>query len=152
MPFGFHSKIQNILQSHSKLKIVEAADDQVIEPNTIYTPPAWMYMTIKSDRLYLESRANYPKFPNWGTDIFMSSLAQAKGSKSIGIILSGGGSDGLKGALEIKAAGGIVLVQDPSSCEHPGMPSHAIRAGCVDYILTPEDMPGAILGHVNKNF
>jgi two-component system CheB/CheR fusion protein len=152
LPFGFHSKIQSILQSHSKLKIVEAENNQLIEQDVVYTPPAWMYMTIRDDRLYLESRANYPKFPNRATDIFMSSLAKAKGSKSIGIILSGGGSDGSKAALEIKSAGGIVLAQDPTSCEHPSMPSNAIKTGCVDYILSPEDMPGVILGHVNQNF
>jgi two-component system CheB/CheR fusion protein len=88
LPFGFHSKIQSILQSHSKLKIVEAENNQLIEQDVVYTPPAWMYMTIKNDRQYLESRANYPKFPNRATDIFMSSLAKEKGSKGVGIVLS----------------------------------------------------------------
>jgi two-component system CheB/CheR fusion protein len=152
LPFAVHRKIQQILQCHSKLKIVEAEDNQLIQPDTIYTPPPWMYMTIEDDRLFLKSRAKFPKFPNRVTDIFMSSLAKEKRSESIGIILSGRGSDGSKGACSIREAGGMVIAQDPGSCEQRSMPLHAIEAECVDHILIPEDMPPVILGHVNKNF
>ena len=104
-------------------------------------------MTIRNDRLYLESRANFPRFPNRTTDIFLSSLAKAKGSKSVGIILSGGGFDGSRGALEIKAAGGIVIAQNPTSCEHPGMPTNAIATGATDHIMMADEMPKFIVQH-----
>ncbi len=148
----FQSGLHEILQRHSKLKIKEAEDNMLIEQNLVYVQPAAMYMTIKNDRLYLEPRSNHPQFPNWSKDIFLKSLSKAKGKMSIAIILSGGGTDGSKGACSIKEARGMVIAQDPTSCEHPDMPKNAIQAGCVDYILAPEDMPAIISGYVNENF
>ena len=71
----------------------------------------------------------------------MESLATEYKARSVGIILSGMGSNGTKGIRCIKEAGGNVIVQKPSSCEFNSMPNSAIATGCVDEVALPEDMP-----------
>ena len=71
-------------------------------------------------------------------DSFLRTLAEARGSQAIGVILSGTGSDGTLGARAIKAEGGITFAQDLESATHDGMPRSAIASGCVDFVLPPE--------------
>ena len=149
MPFDYQSQLQNILQKHSKLIIVEAKNETIIEKDTIYMPPASMYMTIKEDRLYLQKRTKETLFPNWSINVFFNSLADAKGKKSIAIILSGAGSDGSKGAVSVSQAGGMVIAQTPDSCQHSSMPKNVIKTGIVDHILPTIEMPHIVLQHVN---
>jgi two-component system CheB/CheR fusion protein len=146
----FKSLMVRILKKHSKLEIVEAENGTLIDQNKVYTLPSNKYMSIKADHLYLQSRSDFPLYPNIAIDRFLESLAEAKGDESIAVILSGGGSDGAKGATMIKKSGGIVLVQTPQSCEFSSMPESALRTGSVDYELLPEEMPNKILQHVNK--
>jgi two-component system CheB/CheR fusion protein len=70
----------------------------------------------------------------------MRSLSEARGSKAIGVILSGTGSDGTVGLENIKAEGGITFAQDPATAKYDGMPRSAIESGCVDLVLTPREI------------
>jgi two-component system, chemotaxis family, CheB/CheR fusion protein len=139
----------DILQKHSKLEIVEPVNDTIINQNKVYVLPANMYMTIKGDHLYLKPRSDFPLYPNAAIDIFLNSLAEAKGDQSIAVILSGRGSDSAKGATMIKEYGGMVIVQTPQSADYNSMPLSTIRTGSVDYELLPEEMPPIILKHVD---
>ena len=76
---------------------------------------------------------------HFSVDIFFQALASSHGSRAIGIVLSGTGSDGMKGIEAIKAAGGITFAQDESA-QQSGMPKSAIRTGCVDFVLSPRAM------------
>jgi two-component system CheB/CheR fusion protein len=140
----------DILKRHSELEVVEAEHGTRIEQNKVYMLPSKMYMTIKDDHLYLQRREAISLYPNVAIDIFLQSLATAKGDESIAVILSGRGSDGAKGATMIKESGGIVIVQKPQSSEYSSMPESAIRTGSVDYELLPEEMPNTILEHIDK--
>lgn len=144
------SILGDILKNHSKLVIHEAENGTLIDQNKVYLLPSDMYMTIKGDRLYLQSRSSLPLYPNIAIDIFLQSLAEEKGDESIAVILSGRGSDGAKGAKMIKEKGGMVIVQKPQSSDFSSMPESAIQTGSVDYELLPEEMPGTILSHINK--
>ena len=146
----FKSIMAEILKRHSKLEIVVAKNGTLIDQNKVYTLPTNMYMTIAGDHLYLKRRNKYQVYPNQAIDIFLESLADAKGDESIAIILSGMGSDGSKGATKIKQSGGMVIVQSVQSCEYCSMPESAIKTGAVDYELAPEEMPATILQHINK--
>lgn len=148
IPYEYHSQLHLILERHSKLKIVIAENDMLIEKDAIYMPPASTYMTIMNDRLYLQKRVKAGLFPNCSIDVFFNSLAIAKGNKSIAVILSGAGSDGTKGATLVHEAGGMIIVQTPDSCEHSSMSKNVIKTGIVDHILLPLDMPHIILQHV----
>jgi two-component system CheB/CheR fusion protein len=149
IPFDYQSQLHLILQRHSKLTIAEVVNDTLIEKDTIYMPPASTYLTIKNDRLYLQKRIERSLFPNWSVDVFLKSVAEAKGNKCIAVILSGAGSDGAKGATLVNKAGGLVIAQTPASCQHSSMPETAIKTGIVDHILMPIEMPHVILQHVD---
>jgi two-component system CheB/CheR fusion protein len=103
----------------------------VITPNST--------LTIGGGVLHLRSRDPAEK-PHRPVDAFFHSLAQERGSNAIGVILSGSGSDGAKGIQAVKQVSGITFAQDESSALFYGMPSSAIRTGCVDFILSPGDI------------
>ena len=100
----------------------------MIAPNTT--------LIISGDVLHLRKRDPTER-PHHPVDMLFHSLAKQRGPNVIGIILSGSGSDGSKGIQKIKQAGGITFAQDESSTLFFGMPSSAIKTGCVDLILVP---------------
>jgi two-component system CheB/CheR fusion protein len=73
-------------------------------------------------------------------DHLFRSLAAEQRGRSVGVVLSGTGSDGTLGLCEIKALGGITFAQDEASAKHAGMPHSAIESGCVDFVLPPESI------------
>src|SRR5205085_3792787 len=73
-------------------------------------------------------------------DHLFRSLATAQKSRAIGVILSGGGTDGTLGFQAIKAEGGITFAQDEKSARHDSMPRSAVLDGNVDHILPPRDI------------
>ncbi len=74
---------------------------------------------------------------NMPVDAFLRELAADRGSKALGVVLSGTASDGTLGLGAIKAAGGITFAQDVLTAKADGMPKSAIAAGAVDYVLPP---------------
>jgi two-component system chemotaxis response regulator CheB len=77
--------------------------------------------------------------------MLLSSIARAYQKKGIGVILTGMGSDGVRGLQEIKRAGGVTIAQDEKTCIVFGMPKVAIDSGCVDKIHSLEEMSGALI-------
>ena len=144
------SELQNILQKYCQLVIKEAVNETLIEKDTIYMLPSSMYMTIEGDRLCLHPRLKVGLYPNRAVDIFLKSLATAKGSRSIAVILSGAGNDGTEGVQYIKKVRGLVLAQDIASSEFESMPRHAIESGNVDNEVLPSKMPKVITRHINE--
>jgi len=149
LPKDYQSHLQKILERHSKLTIIEAKNGTVIEKDCIYIAPPAMYMTIQDETLYLQTRQPEELHPNWSVDVFLESLAKAKGKFGIAIILSGAGTDGTKGVKHVKEAGGMVLAQNIASCEHNSMPRHAIETGNVDFELMVDEMPPVVLQHIS---
>ena len=149
IPIDQRSTLADILKRHSKLEIREAEDGKPIENDVVYIPPSSSYLFIKDDQLYLQSRTAETRNYNFLIDTFLTSLAEAKRDKSIAVILSGSGIDGAEGARQIKKSGGVVIVQDPASCECPEMPERAIETGCVCKILPPAEMPDFVTKYVH---
>jgi two-component system, chemotaxis family, CheB/CheR fusion protein len=81
---------------------------------------------------------------NIAIDHFFESLAEECGSRAIGIVLSGTGSDGTAGLRAIKAAGGLTFAQTEASAKFDAMPRSAIRSGFVDIVLPPDAIAGEI--------
>jgi len=81
-------------------------------------------------------------------DTLFRSVASGYGEDALAVVLTGTGSDGAEGAEAVKSAGGRVVVQDPESSEHAGMPTAAIATGCVDEVLPLARIPRAILDFV----
>jgi two-component system, chemotaxis family, CheB/CheR fusion protein len=149
LPTTYRSLLKAILSRHARLDIIEVDHDMPLEKNKIYLLPSDKYMVIGNGILHLIDRSE--KGPNCAIDIFLKSLAGEHGSKSIAVILSGAGSDGTKGAQYVREAGGMVIAQQPASCEHPSMPSKVIESGNANTTALPEDMPGIIRKHVGQS-
>ena len=147
IPADAQNLLKAILQPHCKLEVKEGADNIPVENNKVYVLPPGYYMTIQDGAFHLQPRNGKI---NCAIDIFMESLAADLKKKSIAIILSGAGKNGLKGATSIKKAGGLVLVQDPSSCECSTLPLKVIDSGYFDHILLPEQMPHVIMHYVGS--
>jgi len=144
----YKSFMAELLVKHSKLRIYKAESEMEVVSNRVYVMPEGKNMTIAGGKLCLTDRQK--STPNSAIDIFFNSLAEDQGDKSIGIILSGNGSDGTKGIAAIKKVGGMVIVQDPESTEFNSMPTNAISSGNYDYILTPKSIPQKIVDYVNQ--
>jgi len=143
----FKSQMAQILSQHSKLQVVEAVENVDIRSNTVYLIPSSKFMAVKNGRLILSDKKGQSR-PHMTIDYFFRSLAEERGSKAIGIILSGTGDDGSKGIEAIKQAGGIVMIQDPATANFKGMPEAAIATACADRVLSPEAMPQVIEDYV----
>ena len=140
----FRSLMPELLAKHTGMKIYTAEDKQMIKPNCIYFNERSKNLQIKGNRLYLldkEPKRNL----NLPIDIFFHSLGEQHQEKSIGVILSGTGSDGSRGIKTIKEAGGTIIVQKPESAQFDGMPNSAIHTNLVDYILTPEKIAQTLM-------
>jgi two-component system CheB/CheR fusion protein len=125
-----------VLSKASGIPLIEAENGTVVEINNGYIVPANATLAITDGtlRLHKFDTAEDRRTP---IDAMFSSLAASRGDNSIGVVLSGTGSDGAHGIKEIKAAGGITFAQDPDTARFDGMPRNAIATGCVDFILDP---------------
>lgn len=140
----YKSLMVDLLSKHTEMQVFEAEEGMLIKPNSIYLIPSRKTLTLSHGKLKLEEKIRDHQ-PNTAIDIFLESLAKDKAEKSIGIILSGTGTDGSRGIQTIKNKGGTVLVQDPATAQFDGMPNSAISSGFVDLILSPDMMPEELL-------
>jgi two-component system CheB/CheR fusion protein len=138
------SMLPEILGRETALKVVQAEDGSTVEPNAVYVIPPNTSLTIGNRCLKLSPRSS-PDGPFMPIDIFFRSLAQDCGRMGVGVILSGGGSDGTLGLQEVKAADGITFAQDERTAKHSSMPRSAEGTGCVDFVLSPEQIAHQLL-------
>ncbi|MDB2437267.1 ATP-binding protein [Hellea sp.] len=139
----FESMMDELLSRHSSMDIERVVDDMKIQPNTIYLNPPRSHMVVENGHFKLTANLDTKKL-NLPIDVFFESLADEYGQKAIGIVFSGTGSDGTRGAAAIKKAKGTVLVQAPSSAKFDGMPRSVIESDNFDAIATPSEMPDLI--------
>ncbi|HVB55776.1 MAG TPA: chemotaxis protein CheB [Candidatus Acidoferrales bacterium] len=132
-----HSLLSELLAKTCSMPVVEAKNETKVEPNHVYVIPPNVNMGILRRRFQLTPRKDEPG-QYCPIDFFMRSLAEARNSHPIGVVLSGTASDGTRGLSAIKAEGGITFSQDERSAKYNGMPHSAIASGCVDFILPPE--------------
>jgi chemotaxis methyl-accepting protein methylase len=115
-----------------------------VRPDCVYVIPPNKDMSILHGMLHLLAPAA-PRGLRLPIDFFFRSLAQDQQEHSVGVILSGMGSDGTLGLRAIKEKAGLVLVQEPASAKFDSMPKSAIRAGLADLVAPVEELPGMIL-------
>ena len=136
-----------LVGAHTAMPVVQAADRMRVEPNRIYVIPPNAYLSLHAGTLRL-TPPDAPRNLRMAVDFFFHSLADDRREHAIGIVLSGTGTDGTLGLKEIKAAGGMTMVQDPDTAEHDGMPRSAVATGSADYVLPAEQMADALLRYV----
>lgn len=139
-----------LLARYTNLPIAWAKDQQPIQPYHIYLLPPGKYMTVSGTSLQVVDRDPLSKI-NRAIDIFFRSLADQYDGHSIGIILSGAGSDGTQGAIHMHQQGGQVLVQDPATAEFSSMPVSAIVKDHIKLIAAPQELAYSIKKLVNTS-
>lgn len=128
------SMMVDLLSRVSNLPVLEAKNGLVIKASTIYITPENTDIYVKDGKIFLKS-INHIFGPKPSVNYLLSSIAQEFKQNSIGVILSGTGSDGAYGIRAIKVEGGITIAQSPATAKYDGMPFSAINTGKVDLVI-----------------
>jgi two-component system, chemotaxis family, CheB/CheR fusion protein len=136
-----------LLQRATSLPVVQVKDRLRVAPDRVYVIPPNKDMSILNGVLHLLEPAA-PRGLRLPIDFFFRSLADDCRSRSIGVILSGMGSDGTLGLRAIKEKAGAVFVQTPASAKFDGMPRSAVAAGLADVVAPAEELPRRIADYL----
>src|SRR6266545_3612604 len=133
------SILPDLVAKATPLPVSEAEEGMRVTPNHVYVMPRNTSMAIEGGALRLWPREK-GRSQHRPIDAFLRTLAEDQNTSAIGIILSGTATDGTLGLEAVKAEGGITFAQEPKSAQYDSMPRSAIAAGCVDFVLTPEEI------------
>ncbi len=129
--------LPELLATSTSMPVTLLDQDTVLEAAQVYVlAPGHGVAGIDGRRIVLSDNVVPNTVPHT-VDALFAALAAANGDHSIGIVLSGTGSDGERGMRAIKAASGMTFVQDPAGADFPGMPTAVIDAGLADFVLNP---------------
>src|SRR5690606_34410030 len=123
------------LSMKCQLRITEAEEKEPIRRGYVYIAPANYHLLVEFDHTFSLSTDHRVNFARPSVDVLFESAASVYRDKVIGIVLTGANSDGALGLKRIKDAGGLAIVQDPSTADYPSMPLSAIKATNVDHTL-----------------
>jgi two-component system CheB/CheR fusion protein len=126
------SLLSGILERRSKLPVVPIAGEVALAPGHVYVVPSNRHVVIRDGTVALEG--DHIDRPCPSIDLLLSTAARSYGERLIAVILTGSGSDGAEGAVEVKEHGGCVIIQNPRTAAHPSMPA-ALPPTAVDYIV-----------------
>ena len=124
----------------SGIKIKEPEDKETAEADHFYLAPADYHLLVNPDGTMSFSVEEKVLFCRPSIDLLFESAARFFGKRTIGVILTGANGDGAMGLGMIRAAGGVTIVQNPSSAYCREMPEAAIKTGGADYILEPGEI------------
>ena len=143
----YKSLMVELLSKKTEMPVHRAEDGMEVLADNVYLIPPKKNLTIFHGKLVLNDKATTQGI-NLPIDIFLRSLAEDQGERTVAIILSGTGSDGARGVRAIKEMGGMVMVQSEDSAKFDGMPKAAIATGVADFVLPPEKMPEQLLAYI----
>jgi len=148
---GRESLLAELLGRSTTMKVAEAFDGVKLEPNHVYVAPPSSNLALLNGALHRmdTEKTDIPPLP---IDYFFRSLAEDQRKRSIGIVLSGMGTDGALGLAAIKGVSGLTIVQDPSSALYAGMPSSAIATHSADYSLIPSEIPKRLITYTKEPY
>ena len=145
------SQLASIIALHTSMPVAEIEDGVVLQPDHVYVIAPNHDLTLDDDTLRL-TEPGQPRGHRHPVDVLFRSLAEQRQERTAAIILSGTGTNGTQGLKEIKAAGGLILVQDPVQARFDGMPRSAISAGLADHVVAAGDMPGMLLRYFEHSY
>jgi len=151
MPAGFTRSMADRINWLTKIEVSEARDGDIIQAGHGYVAPGDFHMVVEMRgedaviRLNTEAKVNSVR-PS--ITVMMNSAAQCFGARTIGVLLTGMGQDGVEGLKNIKKANGVTLAEDESTCVVFGMPRVAIEAGVVDKVVPLSHMGLEILKYI----
>ena len=141
--------MSELLQRATSMKVVQVKDRTLVQPDCVYVIPPNKDLSLLHGVLHLLAPMA-PRGLRLPIDFFLRSLAQDQQEHSVGVILSGMGSDGTLGLRAIKEAAGVVLVQEPATAKFDSMPRSAIDAGLADIVAPADELPGKILAYLQR--
>ncbi len=134
----YRSMMADLLGRETSLKVLEITDGMTPIVDCVHVAPPNGNVLLDQGQLRIRPSTN-DIGPRPSVDLLLTSLATEVGRNSVGIILSGTGSDGSHGMRAINAAGGICIAQKPETAKYDGMPQSAINAGA-DLVLAPDEI------------
>ena len=135
--------LPELLQRATGMKVVQAAEGARVEPDHVYVIPPGRDLSISGGRLHTPA-PTAPRGLRLPIDHFFSSLAADQGAAAVAVVLSGMGADGTLGVQAVRAGGGLVLVQEPSTAAFDAMPRSAVGTGVADVVAPAEALPGRL--------
>ena len=135
------SHLQTILQRKTALPIVLVSDSQNLTPGSVYVVPANRHVVVSDGTVSLQS--DHGDRPRPSVDLLLTTAARSYGERLVAVILTGAGSDGAAGAVDVKQAGGTVIIQNPRTARYPSMPL-ALPPTVIDHVVDVERMPALL--------
>ncbi|APO68521.1 protein-glutamate methyltransferase CheR-type protein [Rhizobium gallicum] len=145
------SEMARILSGHTKMPVVQVQDGMALAPDHVYVIAPDTDLKLEAGGLKVSSPSE-PRGQRHPVDVLFASIAREQRERSVAIVLSGTGSNGTEGLKEIRAEGGMSLVQAPETARFDGMPRSAIAAGLADHVLAPDKMPETLLAYVHHGY
>lgn len=145
------SEMAHILGTRTTMPVAQVEDGMRLAPDHVYVIAPDTDLSVRDGGLHVSKSAR-PRGRRHPVDVLFTSLAADQRERAIGIVLSGTGSNGTEGLKEIRAEGGMSLVQAPETAKFDGMPRNAIAAGMADHVLAPERMPEALLAYMSHGY
>jgi len=155
MPPTFTESLAKSLNAKCSYTVIEGKHEDFAQEKFAYIAPGGRHMMLKKDNRKKIVRTILNDTPPWkgcrpSVDVLFQSAADVYGQNAIGVILTGMGADGTKGAGILKRKGAFIVVQDEETSVVWGMPGSAVAAGYADRILPLKEIPGAISTMVKK--
>lgn len=155
MPIGFIQAFAQRLNLLSSIKVCEAKHREPIHPGVAYIAPAGLQMRVVSCLSDSQPIITLDRRPGDAehvpsVDVLMSSIAQVYQHRAIGVIMTGMGSDGLKGMTAIFQQRGLTIGQDKASCAVYGMPRACAEQGVLTRVVPLSDIPTYIVQAVSR--
>ena len=145
------SHLASVLAQHTTMPVIEIEDGMEIAADRVHVIAPSYDLTVEGDTLRL-SEPVQPRGHRHPIDVLFRSIAEQRQARAAAIVLSGTGTNGTQGLKEVKAAGGLILVQEPADLRFDGMPRSAIGAGLADHVLAPAEMPGTLMGYFRHSY
>ena len=135
--------LHEILPRYTEMPVELIAEGLNIEPNRVFIIPPQRDLHVYNGEFRLEPISKPRGWPDVIT-VFLRSLAQNWDGKVVAVIVSGYDGDGAAALCGIREIGGITIAQKPDTADAPDMPESAIDTGCIDFILSPENIAAQI--------
>jgi two-component system, chemotaxis family, protein-glutamate methylesterase/glutaminase len=143
----YNLNLAMVLARKATISMKEPDHGEVVKPGTVYLAPRDHHMIFAKDRIEL-NRGPKEHFTRPSIDPLFSTAAGQYGQRVIGVLLTGGGDDGVSGLIAIKEQHGLVVIQDPQEAKVPTMPLSALMHDHVDLVLPLEKIPLALVKFV----
>jgi two-component system chemotaxis response regulator CheB len=150
MPAGFTASLAGRLDAASALSVREAAAGEAFAPDAAVIAPGGAHLRVDGDRRARLSDAEPLGGLRPRADVTIEDIAKLYGSRTLLVVLTGMGRDGLEGARAVRAAGGRILCEAESTCTVYGMPRAVAEAGLADAVLPLDELAGAIAGEAGS--